>query len=101
MDCITRIQGYGLYRSLEIGESVCLTITAIVVLTSEPTQLAMILDGSGSISSSDWNLMREGLARSIENASIFPHDGNVELTVIQFGQTIAQTRIRTNYCYKK
>ncbi len=79
--------------SLEIGESACLTITAIVILTSTPTQLAMVLDGSGSISSSDWSLMREGLARSIENSSIFPHDGNVELTVIQFGQTFAKREL--------
>ncbi len=80
--------------SLESGASACLTITAIVVLTSTPTQLAIILDGSGSISSSDWNLMREGLAKSIENESIFPHDGNVELTVIQFGQTFARLELR-------
>ncbi len=78
---------------LEPGESACLVVTAIVVLTSTPTQLAMILDGSGSISSSDWNLMKEGLARSIENSSIFPHDGNVELTVIQFGETKAQVEL--------
>jgi len=80
--------------SLESGESACLTITAIVILTSTPTQLAMILDGSGSISSNDWSLMRDGLAQSIENASIFPHDGNVELTVIQFGQTKAQIELK-------
>jgi len=79
--------------SLESGESACLTITAIVILTSEPTQLAMILDGSGSISFNDWSIMREGLARSIENSSIFPHDGNVELTVIQFGQTFAKLEL--------
>jgi uncharacterized repeat protein (TIGR01451 family) len=93
----------GLYNSntgiwtipaLEIGESACLTITAIVVLSSTPTQLAMILDGSGSISSGDWNIMREGLARSIENSSVFPHDGNVELTIIQFGGTKAQIELR-------
>ena len=63
------------------------------IKTSTPTQLAMILDGSGSISSSDFNIMKEGLARSIENASIFPHDGNVELTVIQFGGTKAQKEL--------
>jgi uncharacterized repeat protein (TIGR01451 family) len=79
--------------SLESGESACLIITAIAVLTSTPTQLAMILDGSGSISSSDWSLMKEGLARSIENSSIFPHDGNVELTVVQFGGTKAQVEL--------
>ncbi len=79
--------------SLESGETVCLTITARAVLSSTPTQLAMILDGSGSISSSDWNIMREGLARSIENSSVFPHDGNVELTVVQFARTYAKTEI--------
>jgi uncharacterized repeat protein (TIGR01451 family) len=80
--------------SLEVGESATLTITAIVILTSKPTQLAMILDGSGSISSSDWSLMKEGLASSIENSSIFPHDGNVELTVIQFGGTSAKVELK-------
>jgi len=49
------------------------------------TQLAMILDGSGSINSPDWQLMRTGLANAIEDPNIFPHDGSVELTVIQFG----------------
>ena len=79
--------------SLQIGETTCLIITAIAVLSSVPTQMAMILDGSGSISSGDWSLMREGLASSIENASIFPHDGNVELTVVQFGGTKAQVEL--------
>ncbi|MCJ7571137.1 MAG: VWA domain-containing protein [Candidatus Thermoplasmatota archaeon] len=78
---------------LDIGESACLTLTTTVVLTSEATQLAMILDGSGSISSSDWNTMKTGLANSVENSSIFPHDGNIELTVIQFGQTKAQLEL--------
>jgi uncharacterized repeat protein (TIGR01451 family) len=78
---------------LQPGETVCLVVTAIAVLTSTPTQMAMILDGSGSISSSDWTLMKEGLARSIENSSIFPHDGNVELTVVQFGGTKAQVEL--------
>jgi len=49
------------------------------------TQLAMILDGSGSIDSPDWQLMRTGLANAIEDPNIFPHDDSVELSVIQFG----------------
>ncbi|HVQ01414.1 MAG TPA: type IV pilin [Candidatus Thermoplasmatota archaeon] len=89
--------------SLLPGDTECLTITAVAVLTSTPTQMAMILDGSGSISASDWTLMKQGLANSIENASIFPHDGNVELTVIQFAGTKAQIELvptkvtKTNY----
>lgn len=73
---------------IDSGESVSLTITAIAKCTGipEPTQIAMILDGSTSIASSDWDIMRTGLANAIENPEVFPHYGNVELTVIQFGQ---------------
>jgi len=49
-------------------------------------QLAMILDGSGSITSDEWNLMKEGLKQAIRNEDVFPYDGSVELTVIQFGR---------------
>ena len=48
------------------------------------TQLVMILDGSGSISSDEWTLITNGLADAIENPDCIPHDGSVELTVIQF-----------------
>jgi hypothetical protein len=78
---------------LDIWESATLRITATVqrVEVRVFTQIAMILDGSGSIDSSDWGLMRTGLANAIEDSSIFPHDGSAELTVIQFG-------IYPNYC---
>ncbi|MBS3748920.1 MAG: VWA domain-containing protein [Candidatus Thermoplasmatota archaeon] len=60
------------------------------------TQLAVILDGSGSISSTDWDIMREGLGNAVANESIFPRDKSVELTVVQFGEhnpSYAQTEI--------
>jgi hypothetical protein len=47
-------------------------------------QLAMILDGSGSISGTEWNIMVTGLAQSLNDTECVPHDGSVELTVIQF-----------------
>ncbi len=83
---------------LDVGEVINLSIRAKV----EPrgrrpfTQMALILDGSGSISHSEWKLVREGLANAIENESVFPHDGSVELTIIQFGSQYpprAETRI--------
>jgi len=49
------------------------------------TQFGVILDGSRSIDTSDWQLMRDGTADAIENADYFPDDGSVELTVVQFG----------------
>ena len=79
------------------GEEETLTIEALVNSTSQQnefTQLAMVLDGSGSISGSDWNIMLNGLANAIENASCFPHDGSVELTVIQFGDEKARVEVQ-------
>lgn len=51
----------------------------------EFVQLAMILDGSGSINDNDWDIMKQGLSAAIKNDEVFPHDGSVELTIIQFG----------------
>jgi hypothetical protein len=72
----------------QIGvQSVTLNITLKVISegSREFTQIVMIMDGSGSIVNSDWNLMRHGLFKALTNDSIFPHDNSVELTVIQFG----------------
>jgi uncharacterized repeat protein (TIGR01451 family) len=68
-------------------ESAVLTIEVTVGErgSEETAQLLMILDGSSSISSGDWTLQVEGLAAAVQNEEIFPHDGTVELTVIQFG----------------
>lgn len=68
---------------LEVQKSASLTITAQVI--GEPTQLAILLDGSGSISDSSWNIMKDGLANAIKDPNIFPHSGAIELTIIQYG----------------
>jgi hypothetical protein len=47
-------------------------------------QLGFILDGSGSISATNWNLMVKGLS-SIVTGGTFPKDGSVELTIVQVG----------------
>lgn len=57
------------------------------------TQLAILMDGSSSISYSDFQLEKEGLARAIEDPAVVPHGGVVELTVIQFGSTTARVEI--------
>ena len=74
---------WNITSGLDVGESANLNITVKVNLHSEyPTQLAMVLDGSGSISDSDWGIMLNGLADAIIN--FCPHDGSVELTVVEF-----------------
>ena len=73
---------------ISVGTTATLIITLKVesaVPVSELTQFALIIDGSGSIDNQAWNLMKEGLVNSIEDEDIFPHDGSVELTVVQFG----------------
>ena len=45
-------------------------------------QLGLCIDGSGSIGSSDFSTMTSGIADAIRNN--LPHDGSVELCVIQF-----------------
>ena len=48
-------------------------------------QLAMMLDGSGSISDDNWTIMVTGLHDAVQDPDCVPQDGSVELTVIQFG----------------
>jgi len=51
-------------------------------------QLAVLLDGSNSIELeplNEWDIQISGLRDAINNPSYIPHDGSVELTVIQYG----------------
>lgn len=51
-------------------------------------QLVILLDGSDEIDGipgSEWDQILQGIANSIKDPSIISHMGNVELTVIQFG----------------
>lgn len=56
------------------------------------TELVLVMDGSGSISSSNWTTMLNGYASAIGDASIVPQDGSVSVGVVQFG-TSARTEI--------
>jgi PKD repeat protein len=51
------------------------------------TQLAMLIDASGSIGSTDFTTMTEGIAAAVEDGSVFPHDGSVELTIVKFSNS--------------
>lgn len=80
----------GIWKNMGIlnpGQSAVLTVTATVEERGqgEPTQLAMILDGSDSIGPDDWTLSLDGLATAIQNKSTFPQDDRVEITIVQFG----------------
>jgi len=51
--------------------------------TDVKTQLCMVIDGSGTIISNEWDTIKQGIAKAI-NTTI-PRDSSVELTIVQFG----------------
>lgn len=59
--------------------------TTVGANTASPRlmQVGLCLDGSSSISPSDWDIIKSGVAEAIRNN--LTHDGSVELTVVQFG----------------
>ena len=47
-------------------------------------QIGMALDNSGSIGSTNWQTIVNGVADAVNNSTCVPHDGTVELTVVSF-----------------
>jgi hypothetical protein len=62
------------------------------VAQAADTELVLVMDGSGSISSGNWTTMLNGYASAISNPGIVPQDGTVSIGVVQFS-TAAQIEI--------
>ena len=45
--------------------------------------LALVINGSGSISPRDFTLQKDGIRAALQDPSILPRDGSVALTTIQ------------------
>ncbi len=65
-----------------------LAMSPVVRAQSVVLQLAIPIDGSGSIDATEFNLMREGLASAVEDPTIMPQTGVVEVCVQQFAGDI-------------
>lgn len=50
------------------------------------TQLGFMLDGSGSVTTANYNLLRGGLASAL---AALPVDGTVEITIVTYGTSVA------------
>jgi hypothetical protein len=83
-------------KKLGLIAALLLVVALSVPLVSAPAvlanagvhiQVAMILDASGSIDSTEWNIMLTGLATALNDSVCVPHDGSMELTVIIFAQS--------------
>jgi len=61
--------------------------------TGVKTQLCMVIDGSDSIGSTEWDTIKQGIAQAINNT--MPRDSSVELTIVQFGHTSSYDYAKT------
>lgn len=55
-----------------------------------PIELALVLDASGSINSTEWNLQRNAYANAVQ--AVLPTDGTVAVSVIRFATTATVVR---------
>jgi len=63
-------------------------ISSGVQAQTADVNLCLAIDGSGSLTASEFDLQREGYALAIEDASIVPRDGSVTFVVVQFGSSV-------------
>ena len=56
-------------------------------------QIGMAIDGSGSIDGAEWTAIVDGIADAVNDPNCVPHDGTVELTVVQFAGTTATLEV--------
>jgi Zn-dependent protease len=67
--------------------------TTLVQADGVKTQLCLVIDGSGSIDYSQWENIKQALATAVKQN--LPHDGTVELTVVQFGYSLYEGYAKT------
>ncbi|HEY5595791.1 MAG TPA: vWA domain-containing protein [Candidatus Bipolaricaulota bacterium] len=56
-------------------------------------QLGLLVDGSGSISATDFELVRSALIASLSDSNLIPHTGVVEITIVQFSDERARVEV--------
>ncbi|MGE3424793.1 MAG: VWA domain-containing protein [Dehalococcoidia bacterium] len=78
------LQAGGTKAVLTEGDGSIKTFTPQQSLQGVATDLAFVLDGSGSVSGASFAIQTEGLAAAIENPLVVPPDGSVAFAVVQF-----------------
>lgn len=70
------------------GGLLALTLGLIAVPNAlARTDLVFIVDGSGSVSSTDWSIQKAGIVSAIQNPLIVPRDGSIGMAVVQFSSS--------------
>lgn len=64
-------------------------------LYSEKLDLVFLMDGSGSIDSSDWIMQKQGYIEALDDLTTFPRDGSISISLVQWSYdgTAGSTRV--------
>ena len=82
--------GRVLCQLVTAGAVILLSAARVVATPScASVRVCIAIDGSGSITGSDFNLMTTGLADAVKDPSVVPQNGSVELSFIQFGSSVS------------
>jgi Zn-dependent protease/uncharacterized protein YegL len=96
---VTRMSGKAFSESKAVLLLCLFTLVFVFTATLVPpcaaassvkVQLCMVIDGSGTISSAEWATIVNSVSKGVNET--VPHDGSVELTIVQFG-TLARTEL--------
>jgi hypothetical protein len=79
----------GLFVTLVLVLSMVLGAPVVSANGGVKTQMAVLIDGSGSISSSQFSTMTGALAAAVSNPAVVPQDGSLEICVVQFAGSTA------------
>ena len=62
--------------------------------TPVQVQLGFIIDGSSSLSAAHFDLIKRGIANAIDDRTLLPRDGSVEICVVQIGLRPSEGLVR-------
>lgn len=84
-------------KRLVAGASLVALILTIGMFSTAQTQvklqLGLLVDGSGSISAADFELVRSALIRALSDSTLIPQTGVVEITIVQFSDERARVEV--------
>ncbi len=74
--------------------AVLMPLSGRTLAAGESTDLMFLIDGSGSISSTDWQLQKTGLEAALQDAAAFPRNGSIAVGVVQWSFLNSSSRTR-------
>jgi hypothetical protein len=73
-----------MFKQLLVAAFLAVLTFVAPATASAAIDIGLVVDGSGSIDSADWQLQREGFSTALRDSANVPLDGSVAITVVQF-----------------